>query len=238
MMTKELSDLSPEEKHLACLRRNWPSDLRDRALPSISTYEVPTDSLTFMVQARSALPLASLIQNHPSLEEGLFLKCAGFSFKEVDAFHMLGNGRVAESLDIQTLLGAGLPRRMFWAINAHVDLQKQVELEVLSWQEIEPQQEFRVFIVDGEIKGISQYHRHFKLPDSGSSNDLQALVDRIGDFCRSLRDHLPPFDLAVDVIDDGHEAVLLELNPLTRRTDLGLFNYSSVASGQGELRFR
>lgn len=228
---------SPEEKHFACLRSTWPAALQDKAAtPLISTRNIEQSDLQFMVDAKSALPLFGYLEDHPALSSGLFLKLAGFSFKDIDAFDLLGNGRVGDTADLGVLLGSGLPRRMFWALNACLDQSQPAVLEVHKWEAIPPHAELRVFICNRELAGVSQYHRHVRFPEYQRHEDLEALLDRITRFSETILSELPPFDLAADVVDHGTSVSLLELNPLTPRTDLGLFNHSNLRSANGQLR--
>lgn len=226
--------MTPEQKHIACLRQNWHKALTEWAFSCLAAREVPDASVQAMRAIGQALPLIETLGALKHFGDGLFLRCGGFSWKDTDAFHVLGNGRLKDWDDVRFLLSAGLPRRMHWAFAAHQDQGVPVTLEVNAWQDIPAPSEFRIFIRDVKVAGISQYHQHVSGGCSGP--ERENLHQRLLTFAAAVLPNLPPFPLVLDVADDGSQTVLIELNPWTSQTDLGLFQWRDFQRPSGELR--
>lgn len=106
----------------------------------------------------------------------------------------------------------------------------QYELILRKWFDINPALEFRVFIRDGEICGISQR-------DLNYYNYLEPLQDTfttlIEDFVHDVV--LPKFELSCFVLDvylprPFVQCWIIDINPWSRTTDPLLFSWSELAS--------
>ena len=114
------------------------------------------------------------------------------------------NGRVAQ------LLG--------WAESGVTD----PALYLFAWHDIPAWAEFRLFVVEGRMMGITQYHCHRSYEEIRTRpRDIEAPLRKMGDALIKAAP-LPRFSADVFLTEDL-TARLIELNPLVRGLDCGLF---------------
>ncbi len=116
----------------------------------------------------------------------------------------------------------------------------ELSLFLFPWLPIPKWAEFRVFIRDRQVIGVSQYHSDGTFPEIGQHEAglkaaLKAFVDKV-----LPRLHIP--DAALDVfaepIADGFRIRLVELNPMVQRTDPCMFTWANGGDFDGSFRFR
>lgn len=220
--------MTPEDKHIACLRHTWPDKLRACALPLEKTLMLSLDDVELMLQSGTMLPVLAALEGYDFPETGTFLRLGGFSFKDVDAFHVLANGCVRDGADLRFLLSAGIPRRVRWALSIFSEVGIPVPLELLPWVDIRPEVEFRAFVLDRTLYGITQYH----LEALVNVPNRQRFENAVMEWVASLLSDLPEFDMTMDFAIFNTGPRLIEINPFTPKTHLGLYTHKSLKSGQ------
>lgn len=104
------------------------------------------------------------------------------------------------------------------------------------YRNMTPAREFRLFIIDGKLKGMSQYHlvRHFRRLDDIREN----LWNRCQLFINAKSWRLPPGKLVMDVyFTANYERIMIvDLNPWGGDTDPKLFKWEEDWSGTPGLR--
>ncbi len=115
----------------------------------------------------------------------------------------------------------------------------EMSLFLFPWLPIPKWAEFRMFIREGRIIGVSQYHADGIFPEIARHEvRLQAALAA---FAAQIlpRLHLP--DVALDVfaepIADGFRIRLVELNPMVQRTDPCMFTWANGGDFDGSFRF-
>lgn len=102
------------------------------------------------------------------------------------------------------------------------------------WHDIPSYAEFRVFVRDRKIIGISQYNCTDKYPEIASQ--AEHLSGRIADFVTSIAGSLPVDDAIVDVAVEPNMR-LIDINPFLRNTDPCLFSWSNGGDFDHTFRF-
>jgi len=115
-------------------------------------------------------------------------------------------------------------------------------LVVRKWLDIPAWAEFRCFIRNGKLVGISQLRRQANVPEPMRSKPSN-LHRFLSIACNTLIPQLPKrnvvVDLAIPSWDQsvaGPRAVLLELNPWHALTDAGWFDWRQLADFDGSIR--
>lgn len=131
--------------------------------------------------------------------------------------------------------------RVARAIAAHLSSEIALFLHLRKWRDIPPWSEFRVFIRDRRVIGISQYHHQSGFPEI-SANE-RAIKTSLSDFCRDLLDALHMDTVVADVFverqeNDRFRTMLIELNPFIQRTDPCLYTWKNGGDFDGGFRYR
>ena len=126
--------------------------------------------------------------------------------------------------------------RMYEDLSTAIAENYEPHIFVRRWMEFDPQWEFRCFMRDRELVGISQYNyrEHCRFLDEKS------IRNRIEDFFPGFRDacHLDSvvFDVVIIPPVGGVHTVLLEINPWFGWTDPCLFSWKDGGDFDGTLR--
>lgn len=92
------------------------------------------------------------------------------------------------------------------------------------WIEIDPWREFRCFIKDGELVGISQYFYKDYYPEIVENKD--AIENSVRAKLSAIRDILPDNSVIMDVVFNSDNTVtIIEFNPYDDLTDPCLFDW-------------
>ncbi len=131
--------------------------------------------------------------------------------------------------------------RVARAIAAHLSSETALFLHLRKWHDIPPWSEFRVFIRDRRVIGISQYHHQSGFPEISASE--RAIKASLSDFFRDLIDALHMDTVVADVFverqEDGRfKTTLIELNPFIQRTDPCLYTWKNGGDFDGGFRYR
>jgi len=107
-------------------------------------------------------------------------------------------------------------------------------LAARQWREMPPWSEFRVFIQDGSIAGISQYHHGRHYP--GVAIHQPSIYGAIMDLHLAARDHYHLDQMVIDVFVEptgpgDFKATLIEINPFCELTDPCLFDWREPFDG-------
>lgn len=225
------------ELHAACFRQNWPQEFNALSTTLLHSAPVAPDVCDDMVQSRQAFGLCPIVEQPQFLKSGAFIKVAGFSFRGAPAFYVT-EGKI-DTLNAARLHLAHVPRRMSDAIAALVDAKMPVPLELYIHEEIPRWTEFRVFIQEGTLIGVSQYYTGERFPqiESHAAEIAQAISDLSAKLVENLHIDSVVADVIVNPAQPGHAARLLELNPFSTSTDPCLFNWRNGGDFDGGFRF-
>lgn len=131
--------------------------------------------------------------------------------------------------------------RVARAIVAHLSSGTALFLHLRKWRDIPPWSEFRIFIRDRRVIGISQYHHQTGFPEIVANQ--AAIKTSLSSFCHDLIDALHVDTVVADVFVDRQEdgrfsATLIELNPFIQRTDPCLYTWKNGGDFDGGIRYR
>ena len=142
-----------------------------------------------------------------------------------DFFDVLrrGNMRVASSLSL------------------YMQAKQDSHLFIFPWHDILPWSEFRMFIRDRRLVGVSQYHHHAAYPEI--EEHVTPIKAALKAFSRDLIDVLHMDSVVADVFVAQHDGrdfktTLIELNPFLWRTDPCLYSWKSGGDFDGGFRYR
>lgn len=212
------------EAYIACMRGNWPDALILHSGRAPLLIDIPSELTEQLLHLSNAFPLSGLIE--PKLEDATptFLKIAGFSFRELPIFHMTE----AKIDDVSTLrlYLRELPSRVRWGLSKLRSQHAIAQIELHPWRKIEPELEFRCFIREGKLVGISQYDAdsYFAEVVAQASSLEEALRSFVAGFIDDLHIDTCAADICFLRTPAGMSARLMELNPLVGSTDKCLFS--------------
>jgi len=229
---------STVEAHIACLRSNWPHALDRHSLGAPKLINVPDHMASQLLSLIHGYPLCELVEPELDGEGSVFLKVAGFSFREAPIFHHSA-GKI-DSVNTLRLFVREIPARIRWGIHVLLDRKIPAQIELHPWLEIEPALEFRCFIRDGELVGISQYDADSYFDEVASQASV--LEEALGSFVASFIHDLHIKTCAADVCflrtPAGMSARLVELNPFVKTTDKCLFSSLPDSYFDGRFLYR
>ncbi len=168
--------------------------------------------------------------------DGVFLRTGATSFKS-SLLPVTPAKTVKRAMDILSL-----PNRRSAAFLAD-SLVNGYDLNLFAfpWHDIPPWSEFRIFIRDRRVIGVSQYHHQLSFPEIPANE--RAIKASLSDFCGDLLDALHMDTVVADAFvarrEDGRfRATLIELNPFIQRTDPCLFSWKNGGDFDGGFRYR
>jgi len=114
-----------------------------------------------------------------------------------------------------------------------------IEVVVREWMDIPISNEFRGFVNNKQLNGLSQYFDmcYFK----ELHEDKEAIAHRIHEFFAAIKDDIPLASYILDFcITRAGKEYIIELNPFSRTTDAALFNWDHDAEvlNSGPFQFR
>jgi D123 len=116
----------------------------------------------------------------------------------------------------------------------------ELSLFLFPWMPIPQWAEFRIFIRESMVIGVSQTHADLTFPQIGQFE--APIKTAMKGFVATILPRLRLRDVAVDVFaeptPDGFLIRLVELNPLVQRTDPCLFSWDNGGDFDGSFRFR
>lgn len=171
-----------------------------------------------------------------SFPEGIMPRIGFCSWKDTTAAALPSFGARGVLFTI-----SGDSPRVGRAMAAHLSSDVPVVLHLRAWRAIPRDAEFRIFIRDRQVIGVSQYDYRASHPGIGRSADALAAV--LGQFSARLMEvlHVPTVVADVWVAPAGGgglDATLIELNPFAPQTDPCLFDWRKSGSFDGSFRYR
>ncbi|WNG30035.1 hypothetical protein F0U62_43010 [Cystobacter fuscus] len=168
--------------------------------------------------------LDRLLQQFPA---GAFVRLGSRSPKDTERF-VLSGGRADSGAEAIALLSAG-SRRMFVDYRRCMQNHWTPSIFLREWQPMSSAQEWRCFVHERQLLGITQYW-HAQALDSGACAQLQRTgIASLLQLAAQLLQRLPlpsfVFDACLPLPSPlAARAVLIEINPFGATTDAGLFD--------------
>lgn len=238
-----------EEQHIwRTSVSEWPDSIRDLCLP-VSEFDVTSADTALMIMLSAGehgeakaprlsfsddfrSDLGAVLKQYPN---GAHIRLNLCSFKQGP--HV---PKVHDAASFETVL-ARQNYRVHSVLKATVDRDEYIQLFTFPWHDIPPWSEFRIFIRERQVIGISQYHHQSRFREI-SANEL-AIKASLSDFCRDLLDALHIDTVVADVFVDRQEngrfkVTLIELNPFIQRTDPCLYTWKNGGDFDGGFRYR
>ncbi len=131
--------------------------------------------------------------------------------------------------------------RVASSLSLYMHAKQDTHLFIFPWHDIPPWCEFRLFIRDRRLVGVSQYHHHTAYPEI--ETHLTPIKATLMAFARDLIDALHMDSVVADVFierqDTGDfKTTLIELNPFIWRTDPCLYSWKGGGDFDGGFRYR
>lgn len=168
--------------------------------------------------------------------DGVFLRTGATSFKS-SLLPVTPARTVKRAMDILSLPNRRAAAFLADSLVNFYDL----NLFAFPWRDIAPWSEFRIFIRDRRIIGISQYHHQSNFPEIATKE--RAIKTSLSDFSRDLLDALHMDTVVADVFVERHnnggfKTTLIELNPFIQRTDPCLYTWKNGGDFDSGFRYR
>ena len=125
--------------------------------------------------------------------------------------------------------------RMVEDILANFVSKEQVWIVLRKWVEIKKFEEFRLFIINKKLVGISQYY--YKTYFKELVENFKYYQDTILEYYNKVKDIIPLENCILDVIFIDKLPKILEINPLYELTDSCLFDWDNDYFEKFEFRY-
>mgnify|MGYP001026833852 CR=1 FL=1 len=229
---------------------NWPSDLRNMSIPS-EEIELSHDDLNVLggysrifrdlvdynddafFSENFQANIEDITKKWP---KGVFPRIGFCSWKETE-YQILPCYGVRGVLSTITADNERVGR----AIATHSSGNTPLFLHLREYHPLAPWSEFRMFIRDRRLVGVSQYHHHAAYPEI--EEHVTPIKATLKAFSRDLIDVLHMDSVVADVFVEQHDGrdfktTLIELNPFLWRTDPCLYSWKSGGDFDGGFRYR
>jgi hypothetical protein len=103
------------------------------------------------------------------------------------------------------------------------------------WCEINRWEEFRLFIFNKVIMGISQYYYDTYFPEL--VNNIEQYHQQLLTYFQAIKEKLPLNNCILDIVFIDQTSKILEINPLYELTDPCLFNWKEDSFTEFEFRY-
>ncbi len=231
------------------LYENWPEGLRRHSMPTVA-HRLSRDDMLALgsvdpdFRARHRLPRVAdfskafsawLTAGLARFRGGAYLKTSYGSFRECPFTY-----KPVTTADEAYSILRWPDRRIGRHVAHRLDFGGDVHVLLRAWQPMPGWSEFRAFIHDRRIVGISQYHSQKAYPII--HGEAARIRHAVGSY---LTDLIAEFGLVQIVVDlcvrlsgEGIAVGLIELSPFERETDPCLFDWSDPKGFDGRLRYR
>lgn len=131
--------------------------------------------------------------------------------------------------------------RVLSALASFAHAGRDAHVFLFPWRDMPPWTEFRLFIRDREVVGVSQYHHGRSYPEI--EENLEAVKASLRSFSRKLIGALHMDTVVADAFvspqgDGSFATTLIELNPFVMRTDPCLYSWRNGGDFDGYIRYR
>jgi len=170
--------------------------------------------------------------------QGAFVRLGSRSAKDTPAAVLTGC-RANCGRDAISLLTGG-SRRLFFDLRLCARSGYRPWIFLREWRDFPWWAEFRCFLFEGRLAGISQYHHRLALPAMCRSMPLGSLPRMLSPVAELLNDAFGEINLVFDVFITGTDslsATLIEINPWGPPTDACLFSWEN-RDFDGSIRIR
>jgi hypothetical protein len=148
-------------------------------------------------------------------------------------------GLVLRAIDVIRWMGDS--ERIFEDLLVSLHHEHVPQIVLREWIDIKKHEEFRCFILNGEMKGISQY---FYFLNEFQTNYFPELIENVDFYKESILSYFETIKEAIglknyvlDVFFMNNKPKILELNPLCEFTDPCLFNWEQDSFEEPEFRY-
>ncbi len=228
-------DIKQLEKHEAVSRHQWPQALILQAEDCLADLSLSILDRRALADGEKPMAIARQLETLAAEHDGIFMKVCGFSWKGTRIFE-LTDGKIADRLDVD-LYFSDVPLRISRLLSSAPPDRYPGRIEIYKWRAIDPASEFRVFMQNRRVVGVSQYHDSEQFAEIYSNLvEIHVALSRFGVW---LQNNCHVDDVAADVVTEGAvnnwNVRLIELNPLHHGTGRCLF---PLPRFDGMLRFR
>lgn len=229
---------------------NWPSSVADMsvkgtalAIPDFDARVLGTFSARFIQETQFVTNeffsdefLADIQTAIASFPSGVMPRLGYCSWK----YSMLVNEPATTVTDVLKIISRDDPR-IGGFLARELTTEQAVFLHLREWHHIPPWSEFRLFIRNRQVIGVSQYHHQETYPEI--QENLEAIKASLISFSCQLIDALHMDTVVADVFveqqaDDSFKTTLIELNPFIQRTDPCLYSWQNGGDFDRGIRYR
>lgn len=166
-------------------------------------------------------------------------KDSWYGLGKIDLPYFKNKGLVLQSIDVLRWMGDS--ERIFEDLIVFLDNSYPPQIILREWIEIKRHEEFRCFILNSELKGISQYYH---ISSNFQTNYFPELLNRIDFYKESIIEYFNRIkriinlkNYVLDIFFFNDKPKILELNPLCELTDPCLFDWELDSFEISEFRY-
>jgi len=161
----------------------------------------------------------------------VFLRMSYCSFKP-DGGVVLPVGRVEDALRLFRLQN----RRLSSLLSLARIEEKPIALYAMAWRTIPPWSEFRAFVKDRNLVGLTQYHH--RQPYREIYENPEIVKQTLTSTVQQLISALPTQNVIIDFeIQKDNRIIVIELNPFVTNTSPCLYTWANMGDFDSALRF-
>ncbi|EKP0278446.1 hypothetical protein JGK46_002311 [Aeromonas bestiarum] len=232
------------DHHLTFIE-NWPEELLTLSFQSEGIELHEHDVLAIGASTHEFMDASKLLdkpsfseQLHDDIEYALtrftgpvFVRFGGVSYHDGSIQHINNVDAVVKQLSVSSHRVASY----LWDC---IQSSTPAWLFLRAWHDIPRWGEFRCFIKNGSVVGVSQYHclEYFSFLLKNADEIRQLIIVFLQKLIPLLHIEHVVADIAVTYQDGNFNVFLIELNPFIQRTDACLFSWSNGGDFNGRIR--
>ncbi|MGY1511974.1 hypothetical protein ACW7GX_16330 [Aeromonas hydrophila] len=221
------------EKLLALSFKSEGIELQEKDVVAIGSYTQEfMDAKRFLERKSLSEQLRDDIEYALSRFTGpVFIRFGGVSYHDRSIPHIENVDAVVKQLSVSSIRVASY----LWDC---IQSSTPAWLFLRAWHDIPRWGEFRCFIKEGSVVGVSQYHclEYFPFLLNHADEIRQLIIAFLQKLIPMLHIENVVADIAVTYQDGNFNVFLIELNPFIQRTDACLFSWSNGGDFNGRIR--